>query len=432
MFYRSKEVIQEKQYLFYQELNEFLLYYAFFFPNNEMDTPFQHEVRPLSKYELSKRTVYCQLQIDDINISLPPIIEDFTNYTGIPEITYINYQKIQEFEKFLQNRHNNPILPYHQFFILARSFYRISKAQLGPTIITTIMTAFESLFELLEQKEIEFSLISKLQKRKKFHTLNFYFNFMYIKLAKILKKNYQNKFNKLIELIKLIKILNLGRMIRNEIIHEAKFNYNPENDIINFLNTNTKRKENIKFQDLWASILKIFDSLNILLLEITSSSINWRIKSDFIRENMGISLETSKENIFLMRPNYDWREIHYYNIEYQPIGVPPDKIPKFLRSRDGVDLNLNLDMTLKYETIGELYRENGSKIYKILTFPSELTSDEINELIENKTFNIKIPYAHQILQYRSCENCNYLIPIHRYKQYKNNKCTECGQEFLFD
>ncbi len=107
--------IYKIQNQFFQDVNTFLKYYSQYFPSNTINFMFQHEIRPISIYEFSKCIFNSYLIIDNKFYPIRPIIQDFTNLKGIPDITYLtNNDKIEEFNKILQNRSNTPIFPHQE------------------------------------------------------------------------------------------------------------------------------------------------------------------------------------------------------------------------------------------------------------------------------------------------------------------------------
>jgi len=100
--------IYKTQNQFFQDVNEFLKYYSLFFPSNNINVMYQHEIRPISIYEFSKCIFDSHLIINKKYYPVRPIIQDTSNLKGIPDITYLsNNGKVEEFDNILQNRSNN-------------------------------------------------------------------------------------------------------------------------------------------------------------------------------------------------------------------------------------------------------------------------------------------------------------------------------------
>ncbi|MBD3213707.1 MAG: hypothetical protein GF311_13945, partial [Candidatus Lokiarchaeota archaeon] len=158
--------IYKTQNQFFQDVNEFLTYYSLYFPSNDINIMYQHEIRPISIYEFSKCIFNSHLIINQKYYPFIPIIQDVTNLKGIPDITYLsNNGKMEEFDKILQNRKNNPVYPHQELFLLARSLYRTNKIHMGASVITISITAIESLIHKLEDNHPEFQNLKKLKKK---------------------------------------------------------------------------------------------------------------------------------------------------------------------------------------------------------------------------------------------------------------------------
>lgn len=205
--------IYKTQNQFFQDVNEFLTYYSLYFPSNNINMMYQHEVRPISIYKFSKCIFNSHIIINKKYYPFIPIIQDITYFKCIPDITYLtNNGKIKEFDKILQNRKKKPVFPHQELFHLARSLYRTNKIHMGASVITTSITALESLIHKLEDNHPEFQNLKKLKKkwdsdlnnknlnfdkyrnksgRKHFGLLEFYTNIQPL-LAKIIKKNHPN------------------------------------------------------------------------------------------------------------------------------------------------------------------------------------------------------------------------------------------------
>jgi len=262
-------------------VNEFLKYYSSFYPINNSKHITQHEIRPLSNYELSKCESGINLIIEDIGVQLPPIIEDSGNYFGIPESTFINIHKTNEFEKFIRNRNSIPILPYQEFFNLARGFFRTNKNTLLPNIIVNIMTSFEAILHILEKTDPNFYYFKSIKNKS---VLNFYFNSFRKKLKH--RKETQKAQRKLINILRknlldikqtrklrtIIHYLNFGRLIRNEIIHEGVLNYSEKKNRIRFTfimrNKGIERRLGINLDIWWDYIMDAYNAFNLHILKL--------------------------------------------------------------------------------------------------------------------------------------------------------------------
>jgi len=98
-------LIYRIQIAFLELVNQFLMYYSIFFPANDIKGLHQHEIRPISIYEFSKCLFNCRAIINNKPYEITPIIQDYTNLKGYPDISYLNEKgKLDEFEKVLQNR----------------------------------------------------------------------------------------------------------------------------------------------------------------------------------------------------------------------------------------------------------------------------------------------------------------------------------------
>ena len=330
--------IYKTQNQFFQEINEYLKYFSIFLPENTINVMYQHEIRPISIYEFSKCIFDSHLIINKKYYPVRPIIPDSTNLKGIPDTTYLtNNNIIEEFDRILTNRNNNPILPHQELFILARSLYRTNRIHMGASVITTSISALESLIHKLEDIHPKFQNLKKLKKKwehdlnvdniqltkykngkggKSFSFLEFY-TFIPLLLAKLLKENYTNDRNKFKIILTHLKKLNIARWIRNEITHSAKFildvdfNYDHEkgfNDkyMISYKNKSNRKIENIEFSELWESILKIYDYLDKILLNNLYPQINWNLKTHYRNEIAARSTKPGKGFVQVLM-NIDWR-----------------------------------------------------------------------------------------------------------------------------
>ncbi len=443
-----KKVSSDFHRRFMNQVNEFLIYYINFFPINNIQHLIQHEVRPLSVYEFSKCETGIIFVFKNIGIALPSIIDDYNNYTGIPEFTFVNKAKIQEFEKFIQNRKSCKIFSYQEMFNLARFLYRTNKENMITAIVINAVTAIESILNILEEKDLEFQNLKIKRKRgekRKIAILNFYLNQYrkfnnYDRPLKVIRKT-QFKICKLIKINnpviktyknsrKIISILNFGRLIRNEIIHQGKIRYNKFNDTIRFKFKPFGVIKKIKFHNLWASILNAYYSFNMHISNLYYPKINWNLESQYSKSHIASSTTESRDNMILMIPNYDWREIHSYNYILPEFTVPPEKFPIGLKTTDNKLINLNVDYQRgRYELVDQIMGDNDEFEAKWITWNVDFSYDKFKTLFENKTFNFIVDRKGQIYNYRCCQNCDFIIPVHRHIIYNNNKCPKCKNEF---
>ena len=428
---------------FIRQVNEFLAHYINFFPINHINHVLQHEVQPLSIYQFSKCETGITLVYKNKGIPLPKIIDDYNNYTGIPEFTFRNDEKIEEFEKIIHNRVKYKILPYQDMFNLARSLFRTNKENMLAPIIVNAITAIETILNFLEEKDAKFQELKLI--RKKTSILNFYLNPYRInknrnKPIKIIRKTHII-FSKLIktnhpeiklikEARKVIQNLNYGRLIRNEIIHNGKIRYQISTDFIRFRLKPFKIVKKVKFQDLWEFLLEAYYSLNLHVLELMYPKINWRMKSDYSKSHIASSTTKSEGELVSMIPNYDWREIYSYKYKLPEFTVPPEKFPMALITKDKKRMNLNVDFERgSYELVGQIMLENEVFKAEWICWNVDYTYDELKKRLDTKNFSFIIDRNNQPYHYRSCLNCGFIIPVHRHAIYNNNKCPKCKTEF---
>lgn len=428
---------------FKRQVNEFLAYYINYFPINHITHLLQHEVQPLSTYQFSKCETGITIVYKNIGIPLPKIIDDYNNYTGIPEFTYRNDLKIEEFEKIIQNRAKYKILPHQDMFNLARSLFRTNKENMSAPIIINAITAIETILNLLEKKDSKFQELKLI--RKKTRILNFYLN----PYRKFKKTNRPIKtirkttiiFSKLIKTnhpeIKIIKRarkvirnLNYGRLIRNEIIHNGKIRYNISTDIIRFNLKPFKIVKKAKFQDLWTFILEAYYALNLHILELLYLEINWRLRSDYSKSHIASSTTKSEGELVSIIPNYDWREIYSYKYNLPEFAVPPEKFPMGLITKDKKIINLNVDFERgKYELVGQIMLENEEFKAEWISWNVDYTYEDIKKRLDTKNFSFTFDRKDQQYHFQSCLNCGFIIPVHMHIKYNNNKCPKCKTEF---
>ncbi len=423
---------------FKNQLNIFLKYYSNFFPINSSKHITQHEIRPLSNYELSKCESGINLIIEDFGVQLPPIIEDSGNYFGIPESTFLNPQKTKEFENYILNRKKIPILPHQEFFSLARVLFRTNKSDLLSNIILNTMTSFEAILHTLESEDPNFIKF----KTKKKRILSFYFD-SYRKKANqrkmtqkaqrklaIILRNFIPEIKQFRRSRIVIQYLNFGRLIRNEIIHDGILSFNEKKNRIRFnfvmLNKNIKRRLGINIKVWWNYVLNAYDAFNQHILQLKYPSINWDLSSSYKKTHIATSTQKSEGKSVLVIPNYDWREVDSHNIELPKFAVPPEKFPVGILTIDNKLINLNIDYSRgKYELVSQKY-VNGEKFFaEWIIFKFDFTYDEFKHHFKEKSLNIVIDRENQFYIFRSCLNCDFIIPVHRNIQYKNNSCPKC-------
>ncbi len=428
---------------FKRQINEFLAHYINYFPINHITHLLQHEVQPLSTYQFSKCETGITIVYKNIGIPLPKIIDDYNNYTGIPEFTYRNDLKIEEFEKIIQNRAKYKILPHQDMFNLARSLFRTNKENMSAPIIINAITAIETILNFLEENDAKFQELES--RRNRTSILNFYLN-PYRKFKKsnrpikLIRKT-KIVFSKLIKTNhpeiklfkrarKVIQNLNYGRLIRNEIIHNGKIRYNVSTDIIRFNLKPFKIVKKVKFQELWAYILESYYSLNLHVLELMYPDINWRLRSDYSKSHIASSTTKSEGGMVSVVPNYDWREIYSYKYKLPEFTVPPEKFPIGFITKDKKRMNLNVDFERgKYELVGQIKLENDEFKVEWICWNVDYNYDELKKLVDNKEFSFTIDRDNQSYHFHSCLNCGFIIPVHRHILYNNNKCPKCKTEF---
>jgi len=428
---------------FKNQVNVFLKYYSNFYPINNSKQITQHEIRPLSNYELSKCESGINLILEDFGVQLPPIIEDSGNYFGIPESTFVNIQKTNELEKLILDRKNIPIQPYQEFFNLARGFFRTNKNTLLPNIILNTMTSFEAILHTLEMNDPKFHHFKKIKNKK---ILSFYFNSFRKKLKhrKVTQKAQRRLSSILREKLPeikqfrksrtIIQYLNFGRLIRNEIIHKGILKYIEKKNRIRFAfimgNKGIERRIGIKLDIWWDYIMNAYNAFNLHILKLKYPSINWDHPSIYKKTHLATSTQKSEGKTVLVIPNYDWREIYSHNMDLPSFTVPPEKFPIGIITKDNKLVNLNIDYSRgKYELVSQKYI-NGDHFYADwMTFKFDFTFDEFERQFKNKTLNIVINRKDQLYLFRSCENCEFIIPVHRHIQYNNNECPKCRYKF---
>lgn len=452
----STELTKAYYKRFKGEVNEFLSYYKSFFTINDKNHLIQHEIHPLSSYEFSKCTTGILLVYNNQAIELPPIIEDYGNYYGIPEFTFshqLNKQKFSEFEKLITQRKDIPLFPYQKMFDLAKEFYRTKKQYMISLVIINAITAIESILNILETIDPIFAKLKIKREneffgkyKKKVSILNFYLNFYRRKkdkdrpytiirktrvlLSKLIIKNHP-LLKKLSQGNQILKFLNFSRLIRNDIIHNGEIDYEEEKNIIRFKYFN--KIIEIDYDNLWSNILKLYDALNSHILSLKYPQIYWKIESNYLKTHIATSVAPSKKGMVLVIPNIDWREIYSYKYDIPEFTIPPEKFPIGIKTSDGKLINLNLDFERgKYEVIDQRITKNREPEVLFKTFPVKLTYDEFKESYESKALNIFMSDNNLFYNFRNCPHCDFILAIHRHIGYKNNKCPKCKSEFNLD
>lgn len=435
------------------EINEFLSYYKNYFTINDKKHLLQHEIHSLSSYEFSKCTTGILLVYNNQAIELPPIIEDYGNYYGIPEFTFslqFNEKKFSEFEKLMTQRKDIPLFPYQKMFDLAKEFYRTKKKDMISLVIINAITAIESILNILETID---PLIAKLKikrenelfgkYKKSVSILNFYLNFYRRKkdknrpytvirktrflLSKLIIKNHP-LVKKLSQGNQILKFMNFSRKIRNDIIHNGEIDYEEEKNIIRFKYFNKILE--IDYDNLWSNLLKSYDALNSHILNLKYPKIDWNIESHYLKTHIATSVAPSKKGMVLVIPNIDWREIHSYKYEIPEFTIPPEKFPVGLKTNDGKIINLNLDFERgKYEVVDQKITKNGEPEVPFRVFPVDITYDQFKEKHERKDLNVYISAKNLFFNFRNCPNCDFILAIHRHIEYKNKRCPKCKEEF---
>ena len=440
-----KGVLFQTQVHFQKIINEFLMYYALYFPENNMIGQFQHDVRPISIYEFSKYLFNCAAIIDGVRYDILPITQDFTNLKGIPDITYSNSnKKIDEFERILQNRSQIPIMSHQQLFILARSLFRTNKDFMGSVIITTAMNAYESLLNILERTHPHFIALKKFRKRifkenselrkpgkykKSFAFLEFYTDYAIFSITRLIKKNNFSDFKKFIIILNHLRNINVARSIRNDIVHGGQFDCEVNIDYtlkegftnqytIKFYNKKTRNQDKIDFNELWKSFLIIYDILNKILMKNLYESFKWGIKSEFKKEIIAISVEKAKSIVKIV-PNINWREINSYEFDLKAPSVPPDLFLIEFETLDGKKFILNDDK--EYKRL--------ERFDEPISIPGKTYSKDIKKLWKKNKLTIPIMNHGRVYVFSSCLKCGFLIPIHNHHRLKNNRCPKCSNEF---
>ena len=417
------DMINDLQRKFMGEINEFLKYYVLFFPENHIDNLNQHEIRPLSNYEFSNCDLRCLFTYKEYGIPLQKIVLDFHDQTGIPNITYYNQEKFEEFENLIQNRANIKVLPYQELFYLARSLYRTNKDTMTSTIIVNAMTSMEGILNLLELIEPFFQNLRIKREKKKKRILYYYTDYYKNGLKSFLKNNYNLKFT---NIDNSINLFNFGRIIRNSIIHETILDYNSSTDEISFLYKNRSKTTTLK--ELWQNLLLLYDILNKHILKIKYSSINWELESSYKKSIIGKALEDSYKGIVPLAVNYDWRETYSYKYDLSEFGIPPERIARGLRTSDGRLYNLNFDPNnIKWEFWNMVKVNDEEALIECTYYDIEKTYDQLIEDIEHKEFSIEIlGKSGEIIEYYfSCPNCGNFCPFYHLTLYNTSKCPKC-------
>lgn len=162
-----------------------------------------------------------------------------------------------------------------------------------------------------------------------------------------------------------------------------------------------------------------YNALNLHILNLKFPSIKWDFPSNYKKTPIATSTQKSKGKTVLVLPNYDWREIDSHNMDLTKFTVPPEKFPIGVITRDNKLVNLNIDYSRgKYELVSQKYVKDDQFFAEWMMFKFDFTFDEFERQFKNKTLNIVIDRKDQLYIFRSCLNCEFIIPVHRHIQYK--------------
>ena len=426
------QMIYDNQKVFIDEVNTFLKYYANFFPENSPQNSLQHEVRPLSIFEISA----CLLEpmfivkIEDIDyaIMLRKIILDFHDQSGIPSLTYTNIKKIEEFEKIIQDRQKYKIFPYQDLFNISRAYYRTHRKTMTTVIIVNALMSLESILNYLEKNVTLFQNYKIERERSRKAILNFYTNFR----AQYTKDFLEQELGyTTIEAGDHVEYFNHGRKIRNQIVHELKIEYDKDSDIIEYnFNNNTIT---VTFKDLWNHLIRLFNSLNMFILNKEYPSIQWELDSTYESTIIGIASEDSENSIVPIFPDRDWRETFSYNYILPDLSIPPERIARAIQPNDGepIPLNFNLDK-LEHEYYNQVnFPDNIARIAVDIN-NLDLSEKELSEKIANRDLLINFinPKKEVIAKYVICKNCGNFCSVNHIARYKKEICPYCKAKVI--
>lgn len=429
------------------------MYYKSFFTINNKNHLIQHEIHSLSSYEFSKCTTGILLVYNNLAIELPPIIEDYGNFYGIPEYTFpylLNKKKFIEFEKLIIKRKEMPLLPYHKMVNLAKEFYRTKKNDMISLIIINSITAIESMLHKLEKHNPIFMRLKTYRKNepygnkiRKVSILNFYLNFyrrkndryrpntiikiVHIQLCNFILENHLSMHDKS-QGFQIINYLNFARIIRNQLIHGGTINFDKDKNTINFKYQNEIKE--INYDDLWNAILNFYEAINSYILGQIYQDIDWNIKLDYVKTRIATSVAPSRKGMVLIVPNIDWRETFSHEYEIPEFTIPPEKFPIGIKTNDGKLINLNLDFERgKYEVVDQRITKDGDPEIPFRTFLADISYDQFKEKYDSRDFNLFLTTDSIVYNFRNCPHCDFILAIHRHIEYKNNRCPKCKEEF---
>ncbi len=427
------ELIYKYQKEFIEEVNSFLKYYSNFFPINKPESSLQHEVRPLSIFEVSD----CLLEpmfivkIDDIDyaIMLRKIILDFHEQSRIPSLTYTNVKKIEEFEKVLLDRQKYKIFPYQDLFNISRAYYRTHRETKTSVIIVNCLISLESIFNYLEENVTRFQNHKIERERRNKAILNFYTNYraQYTKdfLEQVL--GYTSK-----EALDLVEYFNHGRNIRNQIVHKLKLEYDKNSDELKY--TFSNNTITLKFKKLWAHLIQLYNSLNLYVMKREYPSIQWELDSTHESTIIGIASGVSENSIIPIFPNHDWRETYSYNYILPDFSIPPERIARAIQSKDGepIPINFNPDK-IEHEYYNQVNFPDKVARLEVDINNLELSEEELNEKIVNRDLLINFinPQKKIIAKYIICKKCGKFCSVDHIAHYKKETCPYC-KEKLFE
>lgn len=426
------EMVLEYQKIFIEEVNTFLRYYINFFPENNPQNTLQHEVRQLSVFEISdcllEPMFIVKIDYIDYAVLLRKIILDFHEQTGIPSLTYTNNEKIEEFEKIIQDRNKYKIFPYQDLFNMSRTFYRTHRETMTSAIIVNALMALESVLSILEVKVPKF-INHKIERKSKSKTiLYFYTDF---------KANYLETFleNELgyssSDAKKHVIFFNHGRNIRNQIVHELELKFDKQTDFIEYTQRDSTHK--ITLKELWEHLLKIYNDFNIFILELVYPDINWKLISTYDSTAIGIAAEDSEHSIVPIFPDRDWRETYSYHYDLPDFAIPPERIARGIQSSDGKIIPLNFDPNkVEFEYFNQINLPEKKALIKADINILTLSEKELNEHIVNRDLLINFVNDKKevVAKYVICKNCGNFCSVNHLNRYKKENCPICAAKVL--
>ncbi len=189
----------------------------------------------------------------------------------------------------------------------------------------------------------------------------------------------------------------------------------------------------IKLDIWWDYILAAYNAFNLHILKLKFQSIKWDYPSSYKKTHIATSTQKSEGKTVLVIPNHDWREMYSHNMDLPKFTVPPEKFPIGIKTKDNKLINLNIDYSRgKYELVSQEYVNDDQFFANWITFNFDFTFDEFERQFKNRTLKIVIDRKDQLYIFRSCLNCEFIIPVHRHILYKNIECPKCKHEFDLD